>query len=168
MHPLGVHTHLFRGAPAAVSQACRAAGLDCVQLTPAFPGLLFRDPAQITASRCQQAAEPFQEAGLQIAALACSSNLLNPDLARRHEAIVRLHALLRHCRDFGTTGLVSETGSLSPDAIADPDAPTQSIEAWTELRIILAECLRIADDHGVTLMLRARAGQAVASAADAL
>src|SRR5437762_11324336 len=117
---LGVHSHLFRGSPTAVADACRRHGLAGVQLTPGFPGLTFHEPGQITPARCRQVVEPFLAAGLRIACLSGYTNLMDPDLERRHRGIIRLHALLRHGRDFGTERVVTETGTLSPHTSLEP------------------------------------------------
>src|SRR5262249_40731040 len=95
-------------------------------------------------------------------------NLLDPDLDRRHRGIVRLHALVRHCRDFGTDRLVTGSGSLTPDSALAPGPDNRSREAWTELRLIVAEVVRLAAEHGVTVLLKAEGGQVLASAADLL
>jgi sugar phosphate isomerase/epimerase len=168
MNPLGVHSHLFRGPPASVAERCRQLGLGCVQLTPSFPGLSFHEPGQVTAGRCREASEPFLDAGLTIAALSAYTNLMDPDLDRRHRGIVRLHALIRHCRDFGASFLVTETGSLGPRSPWAPYPPNRSPEAWDELRFILREALRVAADSGVRLLLKAEPTHVLASAPDAL
>jgi len=163
-HPLGVASHLFRGTPEAVAAACRGYGLTCVQLTPNFPGLSFQEPAGITPERCHRAAVPFHAAGIPVAALFVPGNLLDANLHRRHCAVVRLHALLRHCRDFGTDRCVTESGCLCPGAPSAGCPP----ELWAELGLILAEALRVAADHGVTLLLKPEPTHALASVADAL
>jgi sugar phosphate isomerase/epimerase len=164
-HPLGVASHLFRGAPEVIAAACLRHGLTCVQLTPNFPGLSFQEPARITPERCRRAAAPFHAAGIPVAGLFVPANLLDANLHRRHCAVVRLHALLRHCRDFGTDRCVTETGCLSPGA---PHAGCCPPEAWAELRLILEEALRVAADHGVTLLLKPEPTHALASVEDAL
>jgi sugar phosphate isomerase/epimerase len=153
---VGTHSHLFRGPPAAVAAAFRANGLTCTQLTPAFPGQHFRDPADITPDRCRRLVEPFLDAGIAVAALSAGPALLEPDLERRHRTLMRLHALVEHCREFGTNLLVAEPGGLAHDR-----------QAWTELLLVLAEVLRRATDHGVKLLLRFGAGQVVGTRADA-
>ena len=148
MHPLGVHSHLYRGGPAAVAEAVRGAGLDCVQLTPNFPGLPFHDLEQITPERCCQASAPFLAIGIEIAALSSQAQLLDPDLDRRHRGILRLHKLLRHARNFGATVIVAEAGG-----------PETTVEApsWllgSELCLILEAALRIAVEADVRLLLK--------------
>jgi sugar phosphate isomerase/epimerase len=165
---LGAMSHLFRGPPAAIAAALVQHGLNCVQLTPSFPGLRFQEPHEIVAERCQQAAAPFQQAGLAIAALSGSSQLMDPDLDRRHKGIVRLHALIRHCRDFGTSYLVSETGSLNPESPWISHPPNRSREAWAELRTIVAEALAVAADQGVTVLLKPGPTHVLATLDDAL
>jgi sugar phosphate isomerase/epimerase len=168
MNALGVSSHLFRGTPAAVAQALHRHGLTCVQLAPGFAGLHFHEPGQITPERCRLAAAPFHDLGIAVACLAGSANLLDPDLDRRHRGIVRLHALIRHCRDFGTGLVVTETGSLSPHSPWAPHPPNHSRGAWMELRLILAELLRLAADRGVTLLLKPESAHALASVEDAV
>jgi sugar phosphate isomerase/epimerase len=168
MHRLGVHTQLFRGSPETVADTCRRLGLTCVQLTPAFPGYSFRHPVEITPERCRRVAEAFHAAGVTIACLSGSTNLLDPDLDRRHRGILRLHALVRRCRAFGTDRLVTGSGSLTPDSALAPSPDNRSPEAWTELRLIVAETVRLAAEHGVTVLLKAECGQVLASAADLL
>src|SRR5262245_13282954 len=154
MHPIGAHSHLFRGPPEVVAAAFRDHGLTCVQLTPGFPGQSFREPGRIAPDACRRVAEPFRAAGVAVAAVALAEPLLDPDLERRHRVVVRLHALLRHARDFGTDQLVAETGSLNAASPWLPHAPNRSREAWAELRLIVGEALRVAADAGVRLLLK--------------
>jgi sugar phosphate isomerase/epimerase len=167
-HPIGVPSHLFRGSPEAVAAACRGHGLTCVQLTPNFPGLGFHEPGQITPERCRRAAAPFAAAGVPVACLSAPANLLDPDLARRHRGILRLHAFLRHARDFGTPYVITETGSLSPVSPCEPYPANRSPQAWAELRLIVAEALRVAEGHGSVLLLRPERAHVLASVGDAL
>src|SRR5262245_2453264 len=113
-HALGAPSHLFRGSPPAVAEAFRRHGLTCVQLTPNFPRLSFHEPGAIPTDRCRHAAEHFLTAGITVACLSGYIHLMDADLDRRHRGIVRLHALIRHCRDFGTDRVLTETGSLAP------------------------------------------------------
>ncbi len=165
---LGTHSHLFRGPLAAVVAELRRHGLGCVQLTPSFPGLHFHELAEITRERCRQAAEPFLAAGLHIACLSGATYLMDPDLDRRHRGILRLHALIRHCREFGTERIVTETGSLHPKGAWTGAAPARSREAWAELRLIVGAALEITAEHDVTLLLKPGPGQVFASLDDAL
>ncbi len=168
MNPFGAPSHLFHGPPAAVAAAVGRHGLTCVQLTPNFTGLHFHEPGQVTAPRCRQAAEPFRAAGLGIACLAAPAPLLDSNLDRRHRRLIHLHALVRHCRDFGTDRIVVETGSLGSRSPWAPFPPNRSAEAWAELRLVLGEVLRRAADHGVTLLLKPDSAQVLAGAEDAV
>jgi sugar phosphate isomerase/epimerase len=152
MNRIGVHSHLFRGSPSAVAACMRDHGLTCVQLTPSFPHLHFDEPGQVTADRCQRATEPFLESDLEIVALSGGENLLAPDVDRRHPAIVRLHALIRHSRDFCTGRVVLNLGHWeSPDS-SDSISP-EPVQS-SEIGCIIAEALRVAEDHGVELLLK--------------
>jgi sugar phosphate isomerase/epimerase len=168
MNQLGILSHLFRGSPAEVAGICRRHGLTCVQLTPNFPGLRFHEPAQFTPQRCRKVAESFPTVGVAVACLSGSAPLMDPDLKRRHRGLVRLHALIRHCRDFGTDKVVLETGSLSPHSPWAPFPPNRSGEAWSELCCMLAQALRVAAGHGVTLLLKPEPSHVLATAEDSL
>jgi sugar phosphate isomerase/epimerase len=168
MNDLGAPSHLFRGPPAAVADTFRRHGLTCVQLAPGFAGVRFHEPGQVTPERCRLAAAPFHAAGIKVACLTGATHLLDPDLDRRHRGIVRLHALIRHCRAFGADRIVTETGSLSPHSPWAPYPPNRSDGAWSELRLILAEALRLAADHGVTLLLKPETSHVLASVEEAV
>lgn len=157
MHPIGVHSHLYRGAPEVVADTLRAAGLTCVQLTPNFPGLAFNDLDEITPERCRLAAAPFLALGIEIAALSSNVRLLEPDLDQRHRGVMRWHRLIRHCRDFGTSSLTVESGR-----------PPETSEGWHELCRILEEGLRLAEAARIQLLVKASLGQALAGYADLL
>jgi sugar phosphate isomerase/epimerase len=134
-----------------------------VQLTPSFPGLPFYQPGEVTPERCRRVAEPFAKEGVAVACLWGSANLLDPDLNRRHRIILRLHALLRHCREFGTDRLVTETGSPW-----DAPPPARGREAWLELHFIVEEALRVAEEARVMLLLKPEANQVLATVEDAV
>jgi sugar phosphate isomerase/epimerase len=167
-HPIGVPSSLFRGSPATVAGACLRLGVSCVRLAPGFPGLPFLDPAHFTPERCRAAAGPFLDAGVSVACLAAGGNLMDAHLSRRQRTVQRLHALLRHARDFGTAYVVTETGTLSPDGRRGPYAPNRTASAWEELRLILGLALEVAAGHGTTLLLRAEPGHVLATSADVL
>src|SRR5262249_20920465 len=107
------------------------------------------------------------DAGLHIACLTGSTNLVDPDLDRRHRGIVRLHALVRHCHDFGTSLLVTETGNPMAKGTSFLP-PSRAREVWAEFILIVAEALRVAAESGVTLLLKPGPGQVLATVADAL
>jgi sugar phosphate isomerase/epimerase len=159
MHPLGVHSHLFRGSPAAVAAAVRRHGLSCVQLSPGFPGLAFHDPGHITAERCRQVGQALRDAGVRVVGVSAGVHLAEPDLDRRHRGILRWHQLICHCREFGTFFVVAETGGVEA---AGAEA------GWAELCIILEEALRLAAEYGVTLLLKPGGSHLLATAADAV
>jgi sugar phosphate isomerase/epimerase len=160
-HPIGVSSRLFHGSAAAIAGRCRSLGLSCVRLAPGFPGLPFSEPAHFTPERCRAAADPFRDAGLSVACLSADGSLVDPHLPRRQRAVQRLHALLRHARDFGTSYVVTETGSPGPDG-------SRAATAWTELRLIVSLAAEVAADHGAALLLKAEPGHVLATAEDAV
>ncbi len=142
MHPLGVHSHLFRGPSTHVAHTLREQALTCVQLSPGFLDLRFHEPGQLNAERCRLAAVPFRDAGIRVAALSAGSSWIDPDLSRRHPGIVRCQALIRHARDFGSDRIVLEAAS-APDGHAD--GPTDArFRTRAELMFILHGLLVLA------------------------
>src|SRR5262249_14581828 len=121
-----------------------------------------------TGDRCRLIAQPFHDAGLHITCLTGPAPLLDPDLHRRHPGIVRLHALIRHCRDFGTDRIVTETGSLRHRHPSAPYPRNRCARAWAELHLVVAEALRVAAAHGVTLLLKPESSHILATAEDAV
>jgi sugar phosphate isomerase/epimerase len=158
-HPIGVSSQLFHGGPAAVAVSCRRLGLGCVRLAPGFPGLPFCEPAHFRPDRCRAVALPFLDAGLSVACLSAGGSLMDPHLPRRQQAVQRLHALLRHARDFGTSYVVTETGS--------PGADCDRAAAWAELHPIVSLAAEVAADHGATLLLKSEPSHVLATAEDA-
>jgi sugar phosphate isomerase/epimerase len=153
MNRVGAHSHLFRGPPCVVAASVHEHGLNCVQLTPSFPHLHFDEPGEVTTDRCRRAAEPFLESGIEIVGLSGGQNLLDPEIDRRHPAIVRLHALIRHSRDFGTRSVIVNLGNWESSDPSDSIAP-ETPSRWLEVRCIITEALRVAEDHGVELLLK--------------
>lgn len=150
--PLGIHSRLFRGTAADVARAAAAAGVDCVALTPSFPGLRFDAPADFTSQRAATVAAAFTEAGVRVAELICPGDLLDADLGRRHATVLRLHASIRSCRDFGSAYVVAGTSSATPAGSECED-----------LCALLLQAASLATQHGVTLLLRPVVGCATTS-----
>jgi sugar phosphate isomerase/epimerase len=139
-----------------------------VELTPGFAGLPFHNPADFQPARCRVATQPFVDSGIHVAAVNGSTNLLDPDLGRRHRGLARLHALICHCHDFGTRFLVTETGSLSPLSPCLPSPENRTPQAREELLAILGEACDLAQAHDVTLLLKADPHHVLAALEDAL
>jgi sugar phosphate isomerase/epimerase len=154
VNPIGAHSHLFRGPAPVVAQAIHEHGLSCVQLTPSFPHLRFHDPAEITRDRCRRAAEPFLLSDLIIAGLSAGDNILNPDLEQRHPAIVRLHRLVQHCRNFGTDRVIINLSLAMKRESTEPQTHTGAVPWSSEVRSIILAALRVASDNGVMLLLK--------------
>jgi sugar phosphate isomerase/epimerase len=151
-----------------VAEAFRRHALGCVQLAPGFPGQPFRDPGNFSPARCHQVAQAFEEASVRVACVAHHANLMDPDLDRRHRGVMRLHALIRHARDFGTRFVVTETGSLAPRSVREPAPAGPTPEAWAELRLIVRMALDLAAEHGVQLLLKPDRAHLLAFIDDAL
>jgi sugar phosphate isomerase/epimerase len=153
---IGVHSHLFRGSLMEIAKAAATCRLDCVELTPNFPGLGFQHPCDVTPERARRVAQVFGEAGVRIASVAAATMLLDPDLKRRHAGIVRSYAIIRYCRDFGSPYAVVQVGAW-PGIDNSRSFDTDSA-SWQELVAILAGVVDWASEWGVQVLLKPGAG----------
>lgn len=156
---LGIFTHVYQTPPAEQAATIKSLGFDCVQLRP--DGL--QDAASVNADSARAEAAPFQDAGLEIAALAGYTNLVAPDPA----GVERFYALVRHCRAFGTRYIATETGSLNPESPWEDHPDNHTEAAWQRLLPVLRKALSIAEDNGVTLLVEAYVNNIVATVRDA-
>lgn len=150
---LGAISNLFRGDPPEVAEVLRGYGLDAVQILPNFPSLKFSAPEEVTAKRCREVGEPFQAAGLMVAAVSAHTNFVDPDRARRRRSIKRFDALIEHCQEFGTKYLVTDSGTLTPAHPWEDCAENHSPAAMEALLANLRPSVKLAEEAGVVILL---------------
>jgi sugar phosphate isomerase/epimerase len=141
---------------ARVAAAVRRAGLDCVELVPGFPDLRFGNPGDVTAERCRLVAAAFQDAGVGIACVDAVTDLLDPNLTERHRAVLRCHAIIRHCRSFDTDKVCVAAGPGTGGMTVEQPLDESTIRQG--LRLMLHEIVDRAEDAGVTVLLKPRLG----------
>lgn len=150
---LGVVSNLFGGGPEEVANLILEYELEAVQILPSFPGIRFPDAAAVTTAACQKIGKPFIDARLTIAGVSAHTNFVDPDRRRRKKMIQRFDALVEHCKDFGASHVVTETGTLNPDHPWEDfseNHTTAALEAFLEA---IAPSVRLAEKLGVTILL---------------
>ncbi|WNS44246.1 sugar phosphate isomerase/epimerase [Paenibacillus sp. MMS20-IR301] len=93
----------------------------------------------------------FRQAGIQIAVLGCYVNIIDPDPARRAQALHDFSTHLRLARDFGASLVGTETGSTSRGYT--PDNFTE--EAFQQVVASVKQMTAEAERFGVTVGIEA-------------
>lgn len=145
---LGVFSDTIGGAsPEEVAERTRAAGVETVQLRLAWPGLDVVGSAGDRA-RLRRA---YEAMGVEIAALAAYTNLLDPRPERRQANRRSMADLISVAAEFGTRVLVTETGTYDATDTWSDHPHNHTPEAWSELIAVTEEMARRCERAGVTL-----------------
>jgi sugar phosphate isomerase/epimerase len=158
MNPLGIFNDVFRADFDEQARLIHEAGFECIQLRPLY--------GPINAQTCEEYIAPFLSQGLQIAALAGYTNLVNPDLEARERNNRRFFEMIDHCRDFGATLIATETGSLNRESEWEDTSENHTETAWQILMPVLKEAVKRAEDAGVTLLIEGYVNNVVATVKD--
>ncbi|HTW25547.1 MAG TPA: sugar phosphate isomerase/epimerase [Acetobacteraceae bacterium] len=164
---LGIFAKTFSGTDAAaVLHAVRAAGYSCTQFNMACAGLPAM-PDAIPDGVLRAVAAAAQQAGVVIAALSGTYNMIHPDPAQRATGQRRLRVMLEAARALGVPLVTLCTGTRDPEDQwrAHPDNATP--EAWAEMRQEMAQALQHAEAVGVDLGIEPEQANVVTSAAEA-
>ncbi|AIQ31095.1 MULTISPECIES: sugar phosphate isomerase/epimerase family protein [unclassified Paenibacillus] len=95
--------------------------------------------------------EAFRQAGIRIAVLGCYVNIIDPDPARRAQALNDFSTHLRLARDFGASLVGTETGSVGKGYT--PDNFTE--EAFEQVAASVKAMVAEAERFGVTVGIEA-------------
>lgn len=151
---IGAISNLFRGNPEDVAQLFASYGLESVQIQPNFGRISIQSASDIRPKSCREMSRPFQEAGVRVAGVSAYTNFLDPETQRRKLLIKRFDAILEHCKDFGTTHVVTETGTLNADRPWEDFADNRRPEALAAFKRNLAPSAKLAEKLGVTILLK--------------
>lgn len=161
---LGIFARTFPGnEPDSVLAAVAGAGFAVAQYNMACSGLdplPESVPAEATAAvRTASAA-----AGVRIAAVSGTFNMIHPDPATRAEKLRRLAGLIAAAQSLGAPLVTLCTGTRDPDDMwrAHPDNATP--EAWRDLATSIATAVEAAEGAGVDLGIEPELANVVASA----
>lgn len=146
----GVST-LFRGPTAEVARLFAKYGLESVQIHP--NGQLPKD-GPICSSDCRELSQPFLEAGMTIAGVSAYTNFLDPQGSRRRRNIKQFDAIIEHAKDFSSPYVITESGTLAADRPWVNVPENRAPEALAQFRKNLAPSVKLAEQLGVTILLK--------------
>lgn len=95
--------------------------------------------------------EAFRQAGIRIAVLGCYVNIIDPDPARRAQALNDFSTQLRLARDFGASLVGTETGSVGRGYTPDNFTEEAFEQVVASVKAMVAE----AERFGVTVGIEA-------------
>ncbi len=143
--------------------AVRSLGLDCVQFNLSCAGLP-EMPDELDPAAVERIRAAAQAAGVSIAALSGTYNMIHPDLRERELGLRRLAVLAAACRGLGTRVLTLCTGTRDPENMWRRHPGNDAPDAWSDLLHVMERALRIAEEHQVVLAFEPEHANVVSSA----
>ena len=129
---LGIMTrHVERDSLAEVAAAIASYGLTAVQLTLESAGLE-PIPAALDRPTAQHIGATLRDAGLTVAAVSGTFNVLDPDLARRRDSLDRFARLCDALPWLGASVVTTCTGTRDPHSMWAPHPANSEPAAWDE------------------------------------
>jgi len=161
---VGVFAKTFPGTrPDTVFAACKAAGFESVQYNMSCSGLDAL-PAHISRETADHVASMSTAAGLEIAAVSATYNMIHPDMDRRKVGRHAFETIAENAARMGTNLLTVCTGSMDPEDqwCCHPanDHPT----AWSTMSREFEIILDHADRHNVMIGVEPEHANVVSSA----
>lgn len=147
---LGIRSYVYQAHPMAeAARLIREAGLAGVHLGLRFADGIF-DMRRPDWDYARRARDVFSAAGLPIAGLDGYVNLVHPDLAERERNLESLKNLLARAKDFGTTVVATEAGTVVPGKWTPPTS-AEAEAVFKPLISGLKEAVRAAEGAGTIL-----------------
>jgi sugar phosphate isomerase/epimerase len=163
----GIFAKTFEGsAPATVLAAAARAGFECVQYNMACSGLAAM-PERISEGVAEAVATAARAAGVSIAAVSGTYNMIHPDRSVRGEGLSRLKVIASRCQAMAAPMITLCTGTRDPDDQwrAHPDNDTT--DAWRDLLAEMEKAIAIAEHWNVDLGVEPELANVVGSSAKA-
>lgn len=165
---IGIFESVFpRPSLDATFQAVVEAGFSSVQFDYASAGLE-PDPRGIPDSVARHVHDVSQRAGVRIAAVSGTFNMIPPDPAIRERGLAGLDAIASTCTVLATSIVTLCTGTRDVTSMWRAHPDNDSPEAWTDLMGSMEAALAIADRHDVHLVIEPEPANVVRNAARAL
>jgi sugar phosphate isomerase/epimerase len=148
---LGIMTrHVVRPSIEEVAVAIRGLGLTVVQLglDAAGPEVL---PERLTETDARRIAAAFRAAGVRVAAVSGTFNVLDPERARLHANLERFAHLCEACGWLETRVVTACSGTRNPDSMWRHHPANQQPDAWEELLERTGRLVAAAEGAGVVV-----------------
>jgi sugar phosphate isomerase/epimerase len=161
---IGIFAKTFSGSdPGTVLKAVAAAGFGAAQYNMACSGLAAM-PDSISSKDAEAVGGAAREAGVTIAGVSGTYNMIHPDPAIRATGLRRLDVIAAACARMSTNLITLCTGTRDAQDQwrHHPDSGTP--EAWRDLLEEIAGAIDIAERHGVYLGIEPELANVVDSA----
>jgi sugar phosphate isomerase/epimerase len=164
---LGIMTrHVERPTLEAVAGAIHDHGLGAVQLSLESAGIEPL-PSSLSEPEARHIGEVFRDAGVRVAAVSGTFNVLDPDRKQLRENLNRFARLCEACEWLGTRVVTTCTGTRNPTSMWRPHPDNQKPDAWEELLERTGEMVRAAERAGVVMAFEPETANVVDSTAKA-
>jgi sugar phosphate isomerase/epimerase len=139
-------------------------GFSCVQLDLASAGLATL-PDDLPADTFDLITGTLAASGIEIAALAGTFNMIDPDLERRAANVKRMVGHIARAPMLGASVVTICTGTRDMDSMWKHHPDNATPEAWRDLVKTLTSLLEIAARHNVTLGIEPEPANVISNAA---
>lgn len=146
-----------------VLRAVRAAGYEMAQFNMACVGLPAM-PDHVPREVADGIGEAARSAGIGIAAVSATYNMIHPDPAQRALGIRRLEAIITSAHAMGTRLVTLCTGTRDPHDQWRHHPDNGSAEAWRDLTAEMEKAIALAERHDVDLGIEPELANVVSSA----
>lgn len=164
---LGIFAKTFAGAnPSEILGAARDAGYSCVQYNMACSGLASM-PGTIPPGVAETVAAAARTAGVRVAAVSATANMIHPDPAVRERGHASLRVIAAAAHGMGTGLLTLCTGTRDAHDPWRRHAGNDAPDAWRDLLGSMEIAIAIAEDHDIDLGVEPERANVVDSAAKA-
>jgi sugar phosphate isomerase/epimerase len=164
---LGIFAKTFTGSePSTVLSAVRAAGYRTVQYNMACSGLAAM-PDAIAAPVAASVSLMAKKAGVQIAAVSGTYNMIHPNVVERNKGHARLAVIASSCAAMETSMITLCTGTRDPFDQWRGHPDNTSKEAWQDLLRAMETAIAIAEQYDIDLGIEPELANVVNSAAKA-
>jgi sugar phosphate isomerase/epimerase len=161
---LGIFAKTFAGAaPAAVLGAAAGAGYRVVQYNMACSGLPSM-PDDIPDWAARAVADAAEAAGVGIAAVSGTFNMIHPNRIERAAGLRRLEVIASACKAMKTRMITLCTGTRDPADQWRHHPDNDSKAAWADLMGAMTVAIDIAERHDVDLGIEPELANVVSSA----
>jgi sugar phosphate isomerase/epimerase len=162
--PLGIFAKTFAGdRPTDVLASVRDAGYRVTQFNMACSGLPSL-PSEIPAATALEVGIAARNAGVEIAAVSATYNMIHPDPGVRQRGLGSLAAIAGAAGSMGTRLLTLCTGTRDPDDQWRGHPDNGSPGAWRDLLASMEAALLIAEAHDLELGIEPERANVVDSA----
>jgi sugar phosphate isomerase/epimerase len=160
----GIFAKTFAAQGAAENfKAVRRAGYTTVHFNLSCVGLAPM-PDEITNDVTQSIAEASRAAGVSLAGVSATYNMIHPDEAQRRDGMRRLGVMIAAARSMGTKFVTLCTGTRDPQDQWRFHPDNQSSDAWRDLLVEMESAVGMAEAHSIDLGIEPELANIVNSA----